>query len=320
VADGVQTVTLGRTGLRVSVAALGAGGKSRLGQSQGASFDHSVGLVRAAIDAGVTLIDTAQGYGTEEIVGAAVKGRRDGLVICTKVPPTGEFASTDLIGAAEFTRRVEDCLKRLGTGHIDILHVHGPRPDQYEHCRDVLVPAIERLREQGKVRFSALSEHFNTDQRHELLIRACRDDLVDVVMVGYNFVNRTAEAELLPLAAERGIGTLCMFAVRGPLARLETANALVGKLIATGEVDPASVDRANPLGFLVAPAVAATVGEAAYRFCRHAPGIDVVITGTGSQKHLAENLAAIQGPPLPAHVIEQLSAIFGNVVSETGEP
>jgi aryl-alcohol dehydrogenase-like predicted oxidoreductase len=316
----MQTVTLGRTGLNVSVAALGAGGKSRLGQAQGASFDHSVGLVRSAIDRGVTLIDTAELYGTEEIVGAAIKGCRDGLVISTKVAPTRDFQSSEPISTEEFTRRVESCLKRLGTDRIDILHVHGPRPTQYAHVRDELLPAIHRLREQGKVRFSAVSEHFNSDPRHEMLIQAVREAHFDVVMVGYNFVNQTAASELLPLAAENGIGTLCMFAVRGPLARLATANALVEKLIATGEVDPAFVDRANPLGFLVGPGVAATAGEAAYRFCRHAPGIDVVITGTGSKEHLAENLAAIAGPPLPPAVIERLGKIFGRVVTETGEP
>lgn len=317
---GIDTVTLGRTALSVSVAALGAGGKSRLGQAQGASFDHSVRLVRAALDAGVTLVDTAQVYGTEEIVGAAIRGRRHEVVVSTKVPPNGDFASTEPASAAEFTRRVEACLQRLGTDHVDILHVHGPRPAQYPHVRDVLVPAIERLREQGKVRFSALSEHFNTDQGHEMLLEAVRDRLVDVVMVGYNFVNQTAARSLLALATQNGIGTLCMFAVRGPLARLETANALVARLIASGEVDAADVDPASPLGFLVEQGVAATVGEAAYRFCRHTPGIDVVITGTGSERHLAENLAAIAGEPLPPNVVERLRTIFGKVERETAEP
>jgi len=316
----VRTVTLGRTGLKVSVAALGAGGKSRLGQSKGASFDHSVRLVQAAIDAGVTLIDTAQIYGTEEIVGAAIRDRRDGLVVSTKVPVNGGLQAGGPATAAAFTRRVEDCLKRLGTDRIDILHVHGTLPGQYVHARDVLLPAINRLREQGKVRFSGITEHFVSDARHEMLRQACAEGHFDVIMVGYNFVNQTAARAVLPLAAKNGIGTLCMFAVRGPLARLETANALVEKLIGTGEVDPATVDRADPLGFLVGQGVAATVGEAAYRFCRHTRGIDVVITGTGDEQHLRQNLAAIDGPALPPGVTERLEAIFGGVVNETGEP
>ena len=81
----METVRLGRTGLNVSVAALGCGGKSRLGRTGGASFDQSVEVVKAALDRGVTLVDTAASYGTEEIVAAAVKGRRDKVVISTKL-------------------------------------------------------------------------------------------------------------------------------------------------------------------------------------------------------------------------------------------
>ena len=73
----MDKIVLGRTGLEVSVASLGAGGRSRIGQSTGASFDQSVAIVKAAIDRGVTMIDTAARYGTEPIVGAALQGIRD---------------------------------------------------------------------------------------------------------------------------------------------------------------------------------------------------------------------------------------------------
>ena len=77
--------TLGRTGLRVSVAGLGCGGNSRIGLGAGLSTTQSVALIHAALDLGVNLIDTAEAYGTEEIVGAAIKDRpRDQIVISTK--------------------------------------------------------------------------------------------------------------------------------------------------------------------------------------------------------------------------------------------
>src|SRR5215218_8631933 len=99
----MQKVTLGRTGLEVSAACLGAGGHSRLGQRAGASAEHSADIVRAAVDQGITIVDTAPNYGTEEIVGNGLKGRRDGVVVSTKVrchPPgtpmdSGEFISGD---------------------------------------------------------------------------------------------------------------------------------------------------------------------------------------------------------------------------------
>lgn len=315
----MQTVRLGRTGLTVSVAALGAGGKSRLGQSQGASRENSIALVQSALDQGVTFLDTAANYGTEEIVGAAIKGRRDGVVVSTKVLITKDFSSPVLIDAAELEHRIDGCLSRLGIEAIDILHLHGVTNEQYEYsCREML-PALLRMRDAGKIRFTGITERFNIDTRHEMLSRAVADALFDVIMVGFNFINQTAQTRVLPEAKKHDIGTLCMFAVRGPLAKLETANALVQKLVETSEVDPKDVDTANPLGFLIEPGTAGSVSEAAYRFCRHTLGMDVVITGTGSIDHLKENLQAIQMPPLPQTARERLTRIFGNVVTETAE-
>ncbi len=309
---------LGRTGLDVSVMALGAGGKSRLGRKQGTSAAESVALVRRALDEGVTLIDTAAAYETEEIVGEAIAGRRDGLVISTKELVTTAFGQSEMVSAEELTRRVEGSLTRLGVDCIDILHLHGVRRGQYAHCVAAYLPALERMREAGKIRFTGITEFFVEENRHAMLEQATRDGLFDVVMVGFNFVNQTALAKVLPQAKTKGVGTLCMYAVRGPLAWLDSANALVGRLVEAGEVDPDDIDRDNPLGFLLDAAT--TLSEAAYRFCRHTPGLDVVIAGTGKQAHLIENIASINGPPLPADVQQRLAHIFRNAHSETGEP
>jgi L-galactose dehydrogenase len=320
----MQTVRLGRTGLEVGVAALGAGGKSRLGQTRGASFEHSVALVRAALDQGVTLLDTAAVYGTEPIIGAAVKGRRDRVVISTKVtvfehgtPPRG---TDHLIDRKELCHRVEGSLTALGTDRVDLLHLHGVTPGQYGHCREELVPALLDLRDAGLIRFICITERFVTDQRHEMLARAIEDDCWDVVMCGFNYLNQTAARAVLPAARARDVGTLCMYAVRGPLGRPDEAGALVEKLIRRGEIDPALVDRNDPLGFLTAGGVAGSLAEAAYRFCRHQPGIDVVVTGTGSFEHLRENIRAINAGPLPEAAVRRLHEIFADVWSETGEP
>ena len=99
---------LGKTGRMVSVAGLGCGGNSRLGLSRGASFDDCVSVVRAAVDLGVNFLDTAEAYGTEEIVGAAVRHYdRDKLVISTKaIFNTGDTAET-------VARRVEAALRHV---------------------------------------------------------------------------------------------------------------------------------------------------------------------------------------------------------------
>jgi len=317
----MQTVVLGRTGLRVSVAGLGCGGASRLGQTQGKSFQESVDLVRSALDAGVTLVDTAVAYGTENIVGEALRGRREGIVISTKVPISAG-AHEDLnnvIDADGLEAGVDGCLSRLGTDFIDILHLHAVAPSQYDHALNELLPRMERLREKGKIRFTGLTERFSTDTTHEMAERATSDGQFDVLMLGLNFVNQSALRSVLPKSEAAGQGTLCMFAVRGPLARRETALALLEKLVKAGEVDPNSFDADDPFGFLLAPGVANSMSEAAYRFCRHAPGMQVTVTGTGDPNHLKENLAAINAGALPPMVLSRLRNIFGRVTSESGQ-
>lgn len=317
----MQTTTLGRTGLTVSVAGLGCGGWSKLGQAQGKSLEHSVDIVRTALDNGVTFIDTAAGYGTEEIVGRAIRGRRDEVVISTKVPIyAGAFSDVDnVIDADALEQGVDGCLARLGVECIDILHLHAVLASQYNHACTELLPRLVRLQEEGKIRFTGLTERFNDDTTHQMARRAAADGYFDVLMIGLNYVNQTALTTVLPITSANRIGTLCMFAVRGPLARRDAAEALVRKLVDTGEIDPASFDDAAPLAFLTAPGVAASFTEAAYRFCRHAPGMDVTITGTGSLDHLLENVASLNMPPLPPRVLDRLAGIFGTVTSESTE-
>lgn len=110
-----------------------------------------------------------------------------------------------------------------------------------------------------------------------------------------------------------------MYAVRGPLARPQAARALIEKLVRTGEIDGSALDP-EPLAFLTAEGAASSLADAAYRFCRHTPGIDVVLTGTGSPDHLRENLPSINSGPLPDSISDRLRSIFAQVWSETGEP
>lgn len=319
----MQKVVLGRTGLDVSVACLGAGGHSRLGQRQGVSTEHSVNVVRAALDLGINFIDTAPAYGTEEIVGNALKGKRDRVVISTKGranrPGSALDTSTDLTTPAELIASVDNSLKLLATDRIDIFHMHGVRQNQYDHCVDVLVPVLMDLRKAGKIRFLGITEGFGIDREHEVMNRALDDGHWDVLMLGYNMANPSAARTVLPKAQAKNVGTMCMYAVRGALVSRETARALIAELIASGEVDPATVDADDPLGFMVASGEAASQTEAAYRFCRHTPGIGAVMTGTGNVEHLRQNVASIQAPPLKPETLKKLADIFGRVTSATGD-
>ena len=319
----MDMVALGRTGLTVSVAALGGGGHSRLGRRQGASVASSVALVKKALDLGITMIDTATAYGTEAIVGEAIKGRRNEVVISTKVSITRSDLPEDqhnLVDAGELIRRVHACLKRLDVEHIEIMHLHGVALENYGHCRDVLWPALDRLRQDGVIGFAGITERFGAESGHKMVEAALADDLWPVMMIGYNFANQTAARHVLPETRNRGVGTLCMFAVRGALANPEAASALVSDLVAKGEIAVEDVDINDPLGFVLAESDATTLSEAAYRFCRHSPGIDVVLTGTGNVDHLQANVRALEKGPLPEAVTARLRHLFRDVSSASGDP
>src|SRR5580658_9133201 len=162
----MDTVVLGRTGLEVSVAGLGCGGHSRLGQATGATEEESVRLVQRALELGVTYVDTARAYGTEEIVGRALVGHRDSVVLSTKAHPQTRDGPLSADGLRE---SVELSLRRLRTDRVDVFHLHGVTTTTYRHCVDVLVPELQRLRDGGSIRYVALSEQFGGDPGHAML-------------------------------------------------------------------------------------------------------------------------------------------------------
>lgn len=308
--------TFGRTGLRVSVAGIGAGGPSKLGMATGRSKEESIAVVRRALELGVNYIDTAEAYGTEEIVGKSIQDfDRDSLVIATK---KGAYRKDEPVPAEEFAAGVEASLKRLGVETIDVFHFHGARMEQYRHICEELVPVLQSLRQAGKIRHLAVSEHFASDFEHRLLRQAIEDDIFDVVMVGFNILNQTARRDVFPGTQEKGIATECMFAVRRAFSRPERLREILVELRRTGEIDVDAVDLFDPLGWVMELSDAKTLPEAAYRFCRHEPGIDLVLTGTGNIRHLEENIASLLRPPLPAEVVERLRDIFGRVHSVNG--
>jgi aryl-alcohol dehydrogenase-like predicted oxidoreductase len=300
---------LGNTGLTVSVAGLGCGGNSRLGLGRGASFDECVGVARAAIDLGVNFLDTAEAYGTEEIVGASVKAYdRDKLVISTKAL----FKTEDT--AETVTQRVEASLKRLGLDHVDIFHFHAVGPAAYEHHRDVLAPALLRLKEQGKVRHVGLTETGPRDPEQAMLARAALEAPWEVIMLAYSLVNQGARTKVFPVTVRRGIGTLLMFVVRNIFSNDAYRRAVFAKLVEDGLLDASLLsDGADPLAFLISEGGAESITDAAYRYARHEKGADVILFGTGNRAHVKANIESILRPPLPAPVIERLHRTFGHL-------
>lgn len=306
--------TLGRTGLRVSVMGLGCGGHSRLGISQGRSSEEAVGIVRAALDLGVNLIDTAEGYRTEQMVGQGIKGiDRAQVVISTKAGIRWQERRST---GHELRERVGACLGRLGTDVIDVFHLHGVSLEDYQYALDELVPVLHDLQREGKIRFIGITEQFVSDPGHKTLVRALRDDCWDVMMVGFSFLNQSARERVLELTQAMRIGTLCMFAVRRALSRPDSLREILQQLCDQGLIEGVDADEA--LNFLITKGVADSLQDAAYRFCRWEPGMDVVLSGTGNIQHLRSNAESLRRPPLPPEIVERLKHMFNGVDSISG--
>jgi L-galactose dehydrogenase len=312
----VEYTTLGRTGLRVSVAGLGCGGPSRLGMRDNRSEKESIALVRLALDLGVSLIDTAELYGTEEIVGKALaEVPRDQVVISTKksLPRLNGWRP-----GKKLRDGLERSLRRLRTDYVDIYHLHGVEPGQYEACLRKLVPELLKLRDEGKIRFVAISEAFVEDMTHRMLPQAVEDGHWDVVMVGFNLLNQSARNQVFPKTLKNNIGTLVMFAVRRALSQPQRLREVWSELAKKGLVKPDDCNPDAPLDFLIGAGKASSIVDAAYRFCRYEPGAHVVLTGTGSADHLKANIESLTKPPLPAPVTARLKQIFLRVDCVTG--
>lgn len=309
----MERTVLGRTGLEVTVMGAGCGGPSRAGQSTGRSVAESVAVVCQALDAGINFVDTAEAYRTEEIVGQAISGLdRSALVLSTKKRSGGQPTPQDV------EQSLEASLKRLGTDYVDIYHLHGVVLPDYDYLASEIVPVLLRLRDQGKIRFLAISERFGPDPQHAMLQRALRDDVWDVMMVGFNLLNQSARQRVFPTTIEKDIGVLIMFAVRRALSRPDRLAEVIGELIDRGQIDPADLYRQDPFGFLIHEGGAVSVPDAAYRFCRDEPGTHVILSGTGNPAHLQANLASFARPPLPERDRQRLEHIFRHVDSVSG--
>jgi L-galactose dehydrogenase len=301
---------LGNTGIKVSVAGLGCGGPSLVGLKQDRSGRLSSYLVRQAIDLGINFFDTAESYGTEHVVGQAIaEVPRDRLVVSTKKTfPRNDNGNPE----KQIRRSLEQSLKELRTDYIDVYHVHSVPPKDYGHAKERFLPVFKKLRSEGKIRAIGITERFFEDPTHTMLQQSLRDNCWDVIMIGYNLLIPWARRTIFPLAKKQGVGVIGMYAVRSGLSQPPRLKAICQYLVEKGFVAADSLNSDEPLDFIIRDGGALTIPEAAYRFCRHEPGVDVVLTGTGNPEHLKSNIASLLKPPLPEHILARLEKTFGN--------
>ena len=310
----MKYITLGRTGIKASVAGLGCGGHSRLGLGKGLGEDNAVKIVKTALDLGINIFDTSAAYGTEEALGKGLADtKRSDYIISTKFPPR-DFGG-DIRDKSALIKSLEQSMKNLKVDYIDILHLHAVMPEDYCTVRDKFMPELIKAKESGKIGWFGVTEMFNYDTSHKMLEMALTDNIWDVIMTGYNMLNFSASRNILPLAKDNNVGTLLMFAVRNALSKKEILLEVLNDLNEKKQIDISQFDRENPLGFLTNDGVADSIVEAAYRFCRHSDGIDVVLSGTSSYEHLKDNVKSILSEKLPTKILDKIYHLFGNVDS-----
>ena len=313
----MDQVRLGRTNLMVSPVGLGCGGYSRLGMRESNDSSTAEGVVKHALDLGINYFDTARAYGTEEVVGNVVHCQRSEVVISTKTM----FHDKDghYMPAEKLVESLEKSLVRLKTDYVDVFSFHGVMPQDLEYCVEEYVPLLQQQIQLGKIRYLGITENFRQDPTHEMLQEAVPVGCFDVAMVGFNFLNPGARDQVFPDCLRHDVGTQVMHAVRRALSNPAVLMRNIERLMSTGEIEKAAVNKDEPLKFLTEHPGVKSVMEAAYRYCRYEPGVSLVLTGTGSLDHLTSNVAALTGPPLPDELMAELDSIFGKVRSVSGD-
>jgi aryl-alcohol dehydrogenase-like predicted oxidoreductase len=308
---------LGSSGPEVSALGLGCMGMSI---SYGEPNDEeSIATIHRAIDLGVNLLVTSDAYGNginEELIGRAIKGRRDKVLVATKFGNLALAARGEAGGAPALSgghpdyvpQACEKSLKRLGVEVIDIYGLH--RVDKTVPIEDT-VGAMKRLVEQGKVRYLQLSE-----AGPQTIRRAHKVHPITAVETEYSLWSRDVEAQILPTCRELGIG----FMAYAPLGRgfltatIKTLDALLPKDRRRDHPRFAPENLARNAELLkpleeIAAAKKCTPAQVALAWLL-AQGPDIVpIPGTKRRKYLEQNCAALQ-VKLTADEIARLSAAF----------
>jgi aryl-alcohol dehydrogenase-like predicted oxidoreductase len=309
--------SLGRTGLKVSPLCLGA---MMFGGWGNPDHDDAISIIHTAVDAGINFIDTADVYSageSETIVGKAIKGRRDHLVIATKFhAPMGEDPNMAGNTRRWIMQACEDSLRRLDTDFLDLYQVHRPEPDT---DIDETLGALSDLVHQGKVRYlgsstfpsSAIVEaQWVADRRH-------RERFV-CEQPPYSMLVRGVEAEILPTCQQYGMGVIPWSPLAGGWLsgnwRLGTANLtsrrasrIPGRYDLSRPENQKKLEAADALAKLAEESGVSLV-HMALAFVINHPAVTSAIIGPRTREHLDGQLGTLE-VQLSADLLDRIDEI-----------
>jgi L-galactose dehydrogenase/L-glyceraldehyde 3-phosphate reductase len=323
----MQMRYFGRTGMKVSALGFGCGAVGGI-MVRGDPADQER-LVARAISIGVNYFDTAVLYGdgeSEKNLGRILQRLKPaGVIVGTKVRvPPGEFGRiADAIAAS-----LEGSLARLQLDSVDIFHLHNPITVKgggstlsAKQVLDEVVPAFERLRQQGKIRFLGISAVGDTDALHQ----AIDSGAFDSAQIVYNMLNPSA-GEALPQnypaqdyrrlfdrtraagVGVVGIRVLAGGALSGSAERHPIASPAPEPIGSAMSYD-ADIERARRLMPLVREGFAGSLTEAATRFSLSHPAMGTILVGMATPQQFEDALAAVEKGPLPQAALDRLSAL-----------
>lgn len=292
----MQYRSLGRTGIKVSAYCLGAMMFGKLGNPD---HDECIRIIHKALDFGLNFIDTADAYGhgeSEEIVGKALKGRRDGVIVSTKVyHPMSDDPNHQGSSRRWIVRAVEDSLRRLQTEYIDLYLVHRPAPDT--DVEETLAALTDLVRA-GKVREIGSSTYPASDiveAQHVAERRGLARFRIE--QQPYSILNRSIEREVLPACERYGMGVSAW----SPLAKglltgkyrkgQQQPDTLRAKYFPTLMSDEHSLDVVEQLIPLAASA-GVSLTHMALAFVVTHPGIASAIIGPRTMEQLDDLLVS----------------------------
>ncbi|MBF0707320.1 aldo/keto reductase [Alkalihalobacillus hwajinpoensis] len=308
----VAKVQIGKSGLQANPIGLGTNAVGGHNIYPNLNEETGKDLVRAALDNGINLLDTAYIYGperSEELVGQVIKerGSRDDIVLATK--GAHEFKGEEVIlnnSPAFLKQSVENSLNRLQTDYIDLFYIHFPDEDT---PKAEAVGALKELKDQGKIKSIGVS-NFNLEQLKE----ANKDGYVDVLQSHYNLFHREAEEDLLPYTAEQGISFVPYFPLAsGLLAGKYDENTTFDDIRAKdplfqGEAFKENLRKVDQVREM-ANAKGVEVPHMVLAWYLTRDSIDVLIPGAKRQEQVVDNLKTLD-VKLTSEEVQRIDQIF----------